>query len=390
MLNFVERNSIFCASTIKSIYFVVAYQILFKMKLKVIFYCFISLLLLQSCIKDEAMYREADIESFDLNNPVFVQALPERNNIIDVIVADTTGMYLKKFAPVFVLSPKATSDPQSGDSVLFEDYKTSIKVLSEDQSLERYFMVRLVQIVPLSTGFEEWTTSGGGLLIHPAVGDNLWNTANSGIALATMGKIGEYPTRPTNDARSGEYAALLETKKGGTYWGQKIPIFSGSLFRGKFTLNIGNFVKSAKFGQIHPEYMGKPKMFKGYYKYTPGETFIDEQGDEVPGRIDECSIHSVLYRIDKGDISDDNYLTGENVLTSDRIVARAVLGDSSAKSEYTEFSIPFVYEGIIDYEKYDYRLAVVFASSKEGDFYRGAVGSKLIVDDVEIVCEQWD
>jgi len=346
----------------------------------------LTFFLLSSCIKDEPLYREAYIEAFDLGSSMQVEALDARDGLIVVIVSDTTGMYNKRFAPKLVISPGATVFPASGDSVDFDNYVARYTVTSEDKKYTNEFYVNLVPMVPLETGFEEWTTAGGGILKYPVLVDNLWSSANGGIALATMGKIGEYPTRSTTDSHSGNYAAMLETKKGDKYWGQNIPIFSGSLFRGKFTLDPSNFVRSAQFGQIHPDYMGKPAVFEGYYKYKPGEIFIDENGVEVGGRIDECSIHSVLYRIDKGDTSKESYLTGENILTSDKIVAKAVLADGSAKESFTRFEIPFIYTKELDYENYDYRLAVVFASSKEGDFYRGAVGSTLIVDDVRVLC----
>ncbi|WP_163265029.1 PCMD domain-containing protein [Dysgonomonas sp. 216] len=358
------------------------------MKNKLVFtYLLISSLLFASCIKDEPLYSEVDIDHFLLDNDIQVDFLPARNNIVTIVVSDTTGTSHKKFAPKIQVSPGATITPTSGDTVEFIDYKAEYIVESEDKLYKQVYIVNIVQIVPLETGFEAWTTAGGGMLIHPALDDQLWSSANQGIALATMGRIGEYPTRVTDDSYSGYSAALLETKKGGKYWGQNIPIFSGSLYRGKFAINLSNFVKSALFGQLHPYYMGRPSLFTGYYKYEPGKTFIDENAKEVPGRIDECSIHAVLYRIEKGDTSNGSYLNGENILTSERIVAKAVLPDGSAKAEYTKFEIPFIYTSEPDYSEYDYRLAVVFASSKEGDFYRGAIGSKLIVDDVEIICE---
>lgn len=342
-------------------------------------------LFFSSCIKDEPLYSEIDIDGFDLKNPIQIEALPFRDTELNVIVSDTSGTRFKRFAPVLRLSPGATVVPASGDSVDFEDYQARYTVTSEDKKYSREYFVNLVQVVPLKTGLEDWIMSGA-LWKYPAPADNLWSSANLGIAIATSGRMEEYPTRSTEDSYSGDHAAILETKKGGRYWGQNVPIFSGSLFRGKFDLVYGDFIKSALFGQIHPEYMGRPERFTGYYKYTPGPVFTDED-ENIKDIIDECSIYAVLYRIEKGDTKKESYLTAYDILTSDRIAAKAVWQDGSAKENFTRFDVPFTYITEPDYTKYDYRLAVIFASSKEGDFYRGAVGSKLIVDEVEVVCE---
>ncbi len=115
----------------------------------------------------------------------------------------------------------------------------------------------------------------------------------------------------------------------------------------------------------------------------------DDNYTAAQGKIDECSIYAVLYKVTKGEAGIDEYLDGTNIMTSDKVIARAQLPDGSDKSSFTEFRLPFIYTEEPDYDKYDYKLAVVFASSKEGDYYRGAVGSTLIVDKTEVVCEPY-
>lgn len=69
----------------------------------------------------------------------------------------------------------------------------------------------------------------------------------------------------------------------------------------------------------------------------------------------------------------------------------AMLPDRSSTpgEEMIPFEIPFVKKNDIevDFSKYSYKLALVFSSSFYGDRYEGTPGSKLIVDDVEIVTE---
>lgn len=355
------------------------------MKLKSPLLIALSVLCFTSCIKDEPLYREADIISFTLDQSILVSSNISDNKI-QIVVAEGTDY--KNLTPAISLSPGAVVSPSSGQTVDFTD-DVIYKVVSEDGNYNKEYTVNVTSFISLKYDFEEWEMAGAAWK-YPAMKDITWNSANPGIMLAKLGRVDRYPTRDTTDAVSGERAALLETLIGGRYFGNHIPIFSGSLFRGNFAINMGNFVKSTKFGQIHPKENGKPLTFTGYYKYSPGEHFIDSKGDTIPNRLDECSIYAVLYKVTKGDAGTEEFLDGTDILTSDKVIARAVLEDKGEKNEYTRFDIPFVYreDEEVDYNLYDYKLAVVFASSGRGAYYEGAPGSKLTVDDVEVICEK--
>jgi hypothetical protein len=63
---------------------------------------------------------------------------------------------------------------------------------------------------------------------------------------------------------------------------------------------------------------------------------------------------------------------------------------STPGSGYQPFDIAFSYKGVFnqdELEAYAYKLAIIFSSSKNGAIFEGAVGSKLIVDNVKIVTE---
>lgn len=79
-------------------------------------------------------------------------------------------------------------------------------------------------------------------------------------------------------------------------------------------------------------------------------------------------------------------LTGFDINTSEKRVAVAALSDKTAKVDYTYFEIPF--EFLKDYEEgAKYKLAIVCSSSKEGDLFKGAGGSTLILDELEVMGE---
>ena len=84
-------------------------------------------------------------------------------------------------------------------------------------------------------------------------------------------------------------------------------------------------------------------------------------------------------------------LHGDDVLTSPYIVAIARVPEVKDTQEWTSFDVDFEYRSEIDKQllaDHGYNLSVVFTSSIEGASFKGALGSTLIVDEVEVVCEE--
>ena len=162
-------------------------------------------------------------------------------------------------------------------------------------------------------------------------------------------------------------------------------ITSGSLYTGRFAVDPFNQLNSTKFGIMCDK---KPLLFNGYYKYTPGELFLDGSKKaniiEHPELTDECSIKGVLYEV----ANENETLTGLNIGDSDKIVAVASLADGTAKAEYTPFSLEFKFEKGKTYDSTKlYKLALIFSSSSKGDAFQGAPGSTLYIDELEVVFE---
>ena len=344
------------------------------------------LFLMSSCIKDEPLYKEADIESFSLNDELMIYSIVSQSSIL-VVVLDTTNIGSRKFTPNLTLSPKATIYPSPENGIQFVDYKATFNVTSEDGTVSKSYTIEVSQISMLKFDFERWTTSGWKK--YPVLEDISWSNANPGLAIAAQdGYV--YPTRPTEKGGgyNSDYAALLETKEGVKLLEMGANIIAGSLFRGDFVLSTP-VAESAKFGHIHPESAGKPLKMTGYYKYSPGPVCIDKENN-VLDKTDQCSIYAVLFKVTKGDEGRSEFLTSSVIETSDKIVARARVEDGSAKTEFTFFSVDFVYTEELDYSINDYKLTIVFSSSRYGDLEEGAIGSCLIVDDVEIVTDNTD
>lgn len=356
------------------------------MKTKILF-SLVFVLSLASCIKEEPPFREADITKFSMPDSIMGTVIYGAD-VITVMVYDTAGFSNKKIAPQIEVSEGATIFPESGDSVTLDSYRAVYKITPQDGSKPKSYIVQIVPYELLKYDFESWDTISylEGRRDYQRLEDRSWINGNVGIAIIYSDNT-PYPTRATTDSHSGNYAAHLETVNGKPIF--KAPLFAGSLYRGILALNYTNPSKSALFGQLLPKYLGKPTALKGFYKYKPGEMFKEpndkNQLVDVPGRVDECDIYAVIFKVTKGADGREEYLNATEIKMSDKVVAIAQVDDYGAKENFTKFDVPFVYKEEMDYSKYDYKMTVSFTSSKEGAFFKGALGSVLIVDDVEVV-----
>ena len=171
---------------------------------------------------------------------------------------------------------------------------------------------------------------------------------------------------------------------------------SGNLFIGSFDRPsaLTNALKATQFGTQFDQI---PTFLHGYYKFKSGDTFyeLDKTAEDklkpIPGRKDIFNIYAVFYESTTG----CPVLDGTNILSEDneQIVSVAQIEDAKETDEWTEFNLPFkVREGkTIDATKLKegkYHLTIVFASSIRGDYFEGAPGSTLCIDEVTLEYEQ--
>lgn len=348
------------------------------MKLK-LFNLAISIMLISGCIKDPPENPEADIETFNIpaNQQTGAVIIDQSSNKIKLFLTDEA--YTSGIAPAITVSAGGKITPASGDSIHF-DSPVSYTVTSASGTNQKVYQVEVGNVGDWTFQFEQWSEDPTSHYQFPIEenGFQLWSSGNPGVAFSGVTPDpSSYPTRETNDGFNQTKAAELMTLKGTALSELAgVRLFAGSLFIGYFNPNeaFANPLKATEFGA---PYVGEPKTFTGYYKYTPGAQFQDAQGNIVPGQDDKCSIYAIFY-------TGTERLNATNIQTSDRIVATALLADGSAKPEFTKFSIPFTYIPNRPIED-KMMMAIVMSSSAEGDHYRGAIGSRLVVDSVQII-----
>lgn len=332
---------------------------------------------------------EAKIKSFTFDSPIVTEqpVIDEANGTITFKVSEKATDDELKLTPAITVSDKATITPATSVVQDFSGTNSVVyTVVAEDGTIKEYRVSVAGRQAVLKYSFEEWENPNG--YDKPKPTNELATSAEGAIFLNALGVTG-LPVYKSTDKKVGNYAIKLITMDTSDKASIFIPaITSGSLFTGSFVLGNPFGDNPLTFTKFGIPYTHKPLAFKGWYKYTPGAKFIDGSDVNnivtVPNKIDECSIQAVLYKIS----NDDETLTGVDINTSDKRVAVAQLSDGTAKAEYTYFNIPFKYLPGKSYEAgAKYKMAIVCSSSKEGDFFKGAGGSTLILDELEIVSE---
>lgn len=336
---------------------------------------------------------EAKITAFTFDNAIVTEqpVIDDAKGTITFKVSDTaTDDDLKALAPAITISDKAIVSPATGVAQDFSAGKSvTYTVTAEDGTVKAYQVSVAGSQNILKYSFEEWITTGAGKGTHeePLPKEQLASSVQGASLLFLYGVEG-FPVYKTDDKKEGNYAIKLVTMDTSAQANGLVPaITSGSVFTGEFDLApaFSDKLSCTRFGISYDK---KPVRLKGWYKYTPGTKFIDgtdyENIIEVANKVDECAIQAVLYKIE----ADDEVLTGHDINTSPKRVAVAVLQDGTAKADYTSFDIPFTYlDGKTYEEGAKYKLAIVCSSSKEGDYFKGAGGSTLILDELEIIGE---
>lgn len=226
------------------------------------------------------------------------------------VSADATSDDLSKLMPTIEVSEKATVTPASGAVQDFSNGKTVTYTVTAENGTKVTYTASVYGNVT-SYDFENWSYDTS---MYPEENQiymaNGWASCNNAVALIKyMGAwsgityTGEYPIRPSDDAFTGEKAALLESvdTQGGNIFGQKVPkVTAASIFLGSFNAMaaISDPMATTSFGIMYDK---QPLKVTGYYKYTPGTEFYNANGELQEGVTDKCAMSAVLYEVSSED-----------------------------------------------------------------------------------------
>ena len=361
-----------------------------------------------SCFGDEPDGCEADIEVVTLHvsspEDFFFQATDSMQVVFStdsvVTFAVRGGADVSALSPVLTLSPGATVEPASGSTHDFSQGPVIYTVTSEDGKWQRRYRVNVVPSMVTVTDtlrfdFEHYeleTATQRYYMWHNTLPDgslgNDWATANAGyrISMSTAAPM-DYPTTPLAQGYDGAAVCLMTRDTGPFGRMANKRLAAGNMFLGTFDIRIAmsDHLHATRFGI---PFTDRPDRFTGYYTFEPGPTVQDFYGNPIVGRTDSADVYAVFYR-NHDAAGNEVVLYGDNVLSSDLIVAVAELDYVAPTSQWTAWDVKFEYREEVDEQllaNRGYSLAIVFSSSSAGGDFIGAIGSRLCVDKVRLIC----
>lgn len=343
--------------------------------------------LMTSCIKEEEADTNADIleafipQEYLKTDPIIT------NNSVEFRVKSNVD--LTKQSPIFILSNNATIDPVNGTTRDYTNAQTAVVTAQDPKWKKTYTITFNVDELSTKYAFDHaeltdkdryyrfYTTGSNGDKIYD------WASGNSGYVTVAGNKTpDEYPTTIA-EGRTGGLAAKMQTVYTSSFAAATgNPIAAGNLFLGSFKTNLLNTLKSTKMGL---PYSGElPKSVRTFYKYKAGNEVRNEDFDIVPGAKDTFDIYAIIFESrDK-----DNFLYGDHDFQDPRNVAIARVSSAQRieTSTWKELEFPFELVAGKTYDpNKDYVLAIVMSSSIDGARFTGAIGSTLIVDEIELI-----
>lgn len=365
-----------------------------------------------SCFGDEPEGCEADIETVTLHvahpEDYFFQMTDSMQTIYStdsiITIAVRGNADVSALAPVFTLSPGASVTPASGSTQDFSQGPVVYSVTSQDGKWHRRYRVSIVPTVitvtdTLRFDFEQYELEpvGQRFYMWPMLLDNgstikYWATANDGFRIS-MGsaKAMDYPTTPLDNAYDGA-GVCLTTRSTGPFGAMANKrLAAGNMYLGTFDIKIAmsDHLHATRFGI---PFADRPNTFKGYYTYQPGPTVQDFYGNPIAVRTYSADVYAVFYRNHDAQ-GNEVCLYGDDVLSSPYIVAVADIGYVKPTAEWTPWEVKFEYRADVDEEQlanWGYSLTIVFSSSAGGGDFIGAIGSRLCVDKVSLICTHDD
>ena len=340
------------------------------------------ILLLNSCGEEE-LSSLAEILSFtivDINtdNVNFNNvAIETENQKVYLLTSDpfNSESFPLQITPDIDISTGATITPGSGEKITFEnDTINYLYVLTAEDGTEYEWYVSLLSNQLPNSDFEAWYDAkglDGKYYKEPGMseGTTLWATANKATSFYDV--LGTIPLKEGDNT-------LAKITTGETDF---VPVTAGTLFTGTFDVQktLSNPTDPQQGTFFGVPFVNRPVAMKIKYKYEPGENYIKatlNDPDDIFGGfdvtsidgIDQCKIFSYLETRD-----------GENSTT----IGEFEFKSGDLVTDLTELILPYTYTS----SEMPTHITVVFTSSTDGDKFTGAVGSTLIIDDLELIYE---
>lgn len=320
----------------------------------------------------------AEITDFDANlddpDAVLVTML---NNNIRILLKKTLGWPLTITPTIKKTATAEYLNYQDGDSFTFTsiaDNQKQITLLAENGD-ERVWNIQVVPLIE-NSDFELWKDEGTkSVNIDPIPGVGLgWATANNYFVQGT---------KPV--AHGLGKAAQMTTELQGTFLGDMIA--SGTIFTGRFEFNLSAVNNPPAMTYFGIPFVSKPRSISVDASYVAGKQ-LQQSVKESKYKLynltgtDEGRIWvKVLHWAGEGNIDyHEKPVEGLTILGEGELIFD---GKNTSFHDWKNYTIPIQYHSAYAHLNATH-LAIVMTSSRRGDSFIGAVGSKLTVDNVVV------
>jgi hypothetical protein len=341
------------------------------------------LVLLAGCVTEDYFGKSdrSEIKTFVIPGQSGFSDIDDEQLTIDITVPEDV-IDLTLTPSEITLSNFATVSPLAGEQ---QDFSNPVEyfVTAEDGS-QSVYTVRVErggsQAQLDNSSFEDWYTESAGFssVEQPGKDKNstIWGTANRGLAL------GGAPGNTSKQDRSGTNYARMESVEAPAL----VRIAAATIFTGKFTDGFPSITDPRSSITLGTPFTSRPLSVSFNYTYQPGDSNEDANGQPLPYG-DQCDIYFLLENRTDGQV---------------KRVGTAWFRSGDALSDWTSQIIPIKY-GPLDSSDpwFDYaqprddevwgdgsepitHVTFLATSSFEGDFFKGAIGSTLELDEIEL------
>lgn len=255
-----------------------------------------------------------------------------------------------------------------------------IRIIANDEILPEVAFRTGVSTQLYNSSFDEWWQDDK--VWYPyakGASPSVWDSANPGAAKFIGSST--YPTDDivNSDVQDGKVRKAAEMVSRNA----AVAFAAGNLYVGKF----GRVQGIGAILDWGTEFTEKPMALKGYYKYSPmtithaKEPYLDLIGKAT----DRCQILVFLTDWDAPFTVNTTAGVFVDFENDEHIIAFGKLESDETVTDFREFQIDLEYRDKTRTPKY---IVISCCASYLGDYFTGGEGSKLVVDEFELVYDQ--
>ncbi|MBO0322269.1 PCMD domain-containing protein [Muricauda sp. CAU 1633] len=342
--------------------------------------CTFLMVLCLGCIKEDKFglsdYKE--IKSFEITGQAATTTINAEERTISIPFNEGEDVSAK--APSRIeISNMATISPAAGEA---QDFGNPViyTVTAENGSQATWTVSAVVaesQPQISNSNFDVWYDAGGYQQPGASSDDTVWDTPNKGIAI-----VGDPNTTP-EDLGNGDYAAKMVSVSAPIL----VRMAAGALYTGSFTDGLLNPADPASNVNLGIVFTARPDAFSVDYRYLPGEEYLDADGNPLEGE-DHMDIYLLLEKREGDQVARIGtawYRSDATVEDWTNLQVHIKYGQLNASDPEFEYANIKAGETWASPDETPTHITVVFTSSALGDFFTGAIGSELWINNFELI-----